>query len=862
MATNVDKALYEAPDGQPLDGASETAPDEAVELQVLLPDDPQDASELDDFLGEAISELVPFDANLADYLTDSQLAVVAADLVTDVENDLLSRRDWEEAIIDGMRLLGIKPEQGVGPWEGSSNVVHPLITEAVVRFQSESISETFPAAGPVRTKILGEADQAKEDAAKRVREDMNYQLTEVMTEYRGEHERMLWGLAITGSAFKKVYYDPALGRQVSLFVPAEDVILPYGETDITLMPRLTHRMRKYANDVRKLQAQGFYADVDLPAPQHMSPSEVQQAKDDETGFSAIYDDRHVLYEIQAELDLPGFEDLDADGEPSGIALPYIVTVEAQSNVVLAIRRNWVEGDEFHRRRNHFVHYQYVPGFGAYGMGLLHLVGNSASAATSLQRQLIDAGTLANLPGGLKTRGLRIKGENEPIAPGEFRDVDVASGTLRENIIPLPYKEPSQTLLAMMGVITQDAQRLASTTDMKISDMSSQAPVGTTLAIIERSLKILSAIQARLHYSLKQELKLLAGLIRDYMNPDYDYDTFGDRDKRPRAREEDFGLVDVIPVSDPNASTMAQRVVQYQAVLQLAQTAPQIYDLAMLHRQMLDVLGVKDAEKLVKLPEDQRPEDPVTENVHILMGEPVKAFLYQDHEAHIKVHMLALQDPKIAQALGQNPNAQAMLAAAQAHVAEHVAWAYRARIEEQMGTQMPSPEAKLPPHVEAQLSRTVAQAAQKLFDANSAEVQAQRNEAARNDPVVQLQQREMSVKEGELELKRSKLAADAAKAADEIQLRAENEALRLELEAFKAGAKVALDKAKLEADMQSEGLRVGVDVAKSQAQLSADMEQAGLKIGVDVAKTAQAAKQALDAAKTPTQPTQGAPDETV
>lgn len=842
MATNFDRALARAPEGDTY------AADEEIVVEVEVEDeDGNIEAELDALMGLAGLADVPFDANLAEFIDDDDLAVIAGDLVTEVENDALSRRDWEEAIIDGMKYLGINPEPKNEPWEGASNVVHPLITEAVVRFQSEAITETFPAAGPVKVNIIGASTRVKEDAAKRVQADMNYQLTEVMTEYRGEHERMLWSLPIVGSAFKKVYYDPSLGRQVSMFVPAEDVILPYGVSDVSMTPRLTHRMRKTHNDIVKLQAQGFYADVEIPPPTAEQPSEIRQAQDEETGFSANFDDRHLLFEVHCELDLPGFEDVGDDGEPTGIALPYVVTIDRQSQTVLSIRRNWIDGDPRYTKRQHFVHYQYVPAFGAYGMGLLHLIGNNAKAATSIQRQLIDAGTLSNLPGGLKTRGLRIKGDDEPIAPGEFRDVDVGSGNIRDNIMTLPYKEPSQTLLAMMGVITSDAQRLASTADLKISDMSSQAPVGTTLAIIERSLKILSAVQARMHFALKQELKLLAAIIRDYADPDYSYDAEGD-DERPHARAADFAHVDIIPVSDPNASTLAQRVVQYQAVIQLAQGAPHIYNLPRLHRQMLEVLGIKNPEKLVELEEDHKPEDPVTENMNILNGKPVKAYLYQDHEAHIQTHMAAMQDPQLMQMVGQNPQAQRMLAQAHAHITEHVAFAYRRKVEEQMGATLPPVGAELPPDVEVQLSRAIADAAGKVLGKHQAQQQAEENARASQDPVLQLRQREIAIEEGELEIKRRKLAVDAAAAADNLRLKQELEAARLELEAYKAGAKVAIDRAKLEADQEAKGLEIGVDIAKSQAEMAADMEKTGLEIGVDVAKTAaqaEAAQRAVD-----------------
>lgn len=854
MATNTDRSLYAAPTG--IDEDLEDPQEVEIEIEIA-PEDGEDIDDVDGLMVLAGFADIPFEANLAEYMDENDLGVLASDLVANYENDLLSRQDWEKTYTEGMKLLGLKTETRSEPWEGASGVFHPMITEAVVRFQAESITESFPASGPVKTTIIGESNREKEMAAKRVAEDMNYQLTEKMPEFRPEHERMLWNLPLAGSAFKKVYFDPSLGRQVSMFVPAEDVILPYGVSEISMCPRLTHRMRKTTNQINKLIQSGFYSDVELPEPNGNLPDEVAQEKDKQSGFSAIFDDRHVLLEMHVELDLVGFEDADEEGEFTGIALPYVVTIDKESNTVLSIRRNYAEDAVHKDMRQHFVHYQYVPGFGAYGFGLIHLIGNSAAAATALQRQLIDAGTLANLPGGLKTRGLRIKGDDSPIAPGEFRDVDVGSGTIKENIMTLPYKEPSQTLLAMMGIITEDARRLSSTADMKISDMSAQAPVGTTLAIIERSLKILSAVQARMHFSLKQELKLLAAIIRDYADPEYSYDAQGET--RELARQTDFSYVDIIPVSDPNASTMAQRVVQYQAVLQLAQSAPQLYNMALLHRQMLEVLGVKNAEKLVKLDEDQKPEDPVTENMNLLTGKPLKVFMYQDHEAHIRTHMAAMQDPKIMQLMGQNPNAQTMMAQAQGHIAEHVAYAYRREMEKQMGVTLPGNDADLPPHVEAEMSRSIADAADKLLGKNQAEAQAAENAKKSQDPVIQMQQQELAIKQGDLDLRKNKLAVDAAMAADNFKLKQELEAARVQIEAYKASGTLALGQAKIDARAEEVGLTTGVDVAKTQATIAANQEQQGLKIGVDLAKTVAAAKMAADAAKDeklPEQPTLG------
>lgn len=855
MATSsVDKSLYEAPQGIDIPGPGA---DLEVEVEIETPEGVIVALDGSDPMDDEQPVEGDFDENLVLTLDDSQLAQVAAVLTQDYENDLLSRRDWEETYTEGLKLLGLQYEHRTEPWDGACGVFHPMITEAVVRFQSESISETFPAAGPVKAKIVGEVTQRKEDAAKRVAEDLNYQLTEMMPEFRPEHEKMLWNLPIAGSAFKKVYYDPMLKRQISLFVPAEDIVLPYGVSELSMAPRITHRMRKTHNEILKLQLSGFYAPIEVSTAPNVVGDEIQQAKDDESGVSPVMDDRHQLLEMHVELDLPGYEHTDEDGNVTGIGLPYVVTILQDTNQVLSIRRNWVEGDDTYTKRQHLVHYQYIPGFGSYGFGLIHLIGNSARTATALQRQLVDAGTLSNLPGGLKTAGLRVKGDDTPIAPGEFRDVDVPSGTIKENIMSLPYKEPSQTLLAMMGVLVQDAQRLASTADLKISDMSAQAPVGTTLAIIERSLKILSAVQARMHFSLKQELKLLASIVRDYMSEDYDYDAHGDA--RPAARLDDFSLVEIIPVSDPNASTMAQRVVQYQAVLQLAQTAPQLYDMAKLHRQMLDVLGVKNADQLVKLEDDYKPQDPISENMAVLTMKPVKAFLYQDHEAHIAVHMAAMQDPKLMQLMGQNPNANAMQAAMQAHIAEHVAFGYRALIEKQLGVALPPPGKDVAPDIEVELSRLAAQAAGKLLGKHQAEAQAAEAAQKAQDPVIQMQQQELQIKQGELELKKQKLAVDAAAAADNLAVKQEMEAVKARLAAMELASDIELRKAELAANTELSGAQLGADIAKAQADIAARQEQAGLKAGVDAAKAqqqAELAREQMDQQRQQAQPPQG------
>jgi hypothetical protein len=743
MATNIDKALYQNPVG--IEDAALN--EEAIEIEII---DPEQVNIHADGLDISITPTEPeFDKNLADDMDEGELQTLAGDLDGDIDNDRSSRKDWEKAYVEGIKLLGLQYEERTEPWNGACGVFHPMITEAVVRFQSEAIMEAFPAQGPVRTKILGKQTPEKQSASIRVENDLNYELTEVMREFRPEHERMLWSLPATGSAFKKVYFDPSLDRQVSMFIPAEDIILPYGATDLDTCYRVTHVMRKTKNEIVKLQQAGFYRDIELPDTDK-SQTNIQKAKDKETGFSDMNDDRYTLYECHVDLNLPGYEDMDDDEEETGIALPYVVTLIKGTNEVLAIRRNWKEDDPLRLKRQHFVHYQYIPGFGAYGFGLFHLIGGYAKSATSIIRQLVDAGTLSNLPGGLKSRGLRIKGDDTPIAPGEWRDADVGSGNIRDSILPLPYKEPSLVLSGLLDKIVDEGRRFAATADMKVSDMSAQAPVGTTLALLERQLKIMSAVQARMHYSFKQELNLLADIIKDYTDPDYDYDP--DSDAPRKAKREDYAHIDIIPVSDPNAATMSQRVVQYQAVIQMAQMAPEIYDLPKLHRGMLEVLGIKDADKLVPLPDDMKPRDPVAENMAVLKGEPVKAFFYQDHESHIKVHMSAMQDPIVMQLIGQNPKAPQLQAAMMAHVAEHVGYAYKMKIEQQLGMPLPPEDEKLPPEIEMQLSAMMAQAAQQVLQQSQAQAAQQQAQQQQQDPMVQMQQQELQLKQQELQLR--------------------------------------------------------------------------------------------------------------
>ena len=806
MATNIDKALYGAPVG--LEEMAQAEPE--LEIEIVDPEEVNIGIDgLEISLRPEPKTAENFDANLAEYLDSGFIEGLGGDLMADLDQDKASRKEWEKAYVDGLKLLGLQIEERTEPWNGACGVFHPMITEAVVRFQSEMITETFPAQGPVKTKIIGKETPEKKESAVRVQDDMNFELTEVMKEFRPEHERMLWSLPATGSAFKKVYYDPNLGRQVSMFVPAEDIILPYGTTDMDTCRRLTHVMRKSKNELLKLQAAGFYRDTELGEPDK-NKSDIQQAKDKETGFSDLNDDRFTLMEVHVDLHIPD----DPYGEKENeIAVPYVVTLIHNTNTILSIYRNWNEDDALKLKRQHFVHYQYVPGFGAYGFGLFHLIGGFAKSATSLMRQLVDAGTLSNLPGGLKSRGLRIKGDDTPIAPGEFRDVDVASGNIRDSILPLPYKEPSQVLYSLLGNIVEEGRRFAATADMKVSDMSAQAPVGTTLALLERQLKVLTAVQARTHFSLKQEFKLLKSIIRDYTDPDYTYDPeYGTK----RAKQSDYDQVDVIPVSDPNAATMSQRVVQYQAVIQMAQMAPQIYDLPQLHRAMLDVLGIKNAEKLVPLPDDEKPTDPVSENQDLLKNKPVKAFLHQDHDAHIAVHMMITQNPLVAQIVGQNPMAQQIVAAQQAHIAEHLGYKMRKQIEAQLGMPLPPEDEKLPPQVEIALSTMMAQAAAQVNAQAAQQAAMQQAQQQMQDPVIQMQQQELQLRAQELALKEKQLAVDATAKADKQALDEEKVKGDLQLRAMQVAATIEKDKAKMQADNEREGVKLGVEIAKARA----------------------------------------------
>ena len=821
----MDKGLYEAPTGLEELAAANATPGIEIEIE-----DPESVSiEMDGLEIEIEPEAESaddFDANLAEYLDDKILTELASELIGDFDEDVASRKDWIQTYVDGLELLGMKIEERSEPWEGACGVYHPLMSEALVKFQAETMQATFPAAGPVKTQIIGKETPEKKAAATRVQEDMNYQLTDVMTEYRPEHERMLWGLGLSGNAFKKIYFDPQLNRQTSIFVPAEDLVVPYGASDLQSSPRITHVMRKTENQVRQLQVAGFWKDVSLGEPEN-TLDEVEKKIAEKMGFRATMDDRFKILEICVDLDLKGYEHKDEDGEPTGIAIPYIVTIDKASQQVLAIRRNWEPDDETYQKRQHFVHYGYIPGFGFYCFGLIHLVGAFAKSGTSLIRQLVDAGTLSNLPGGFKARGMRVKGDDTPIAPGEFRDVDVPSGTIKDNLMTLPYKEPSQTLLQLLNQIVEDGRRFANVADMQISDMSANSPVGTTLAILERTLKVMSAVQARIHYSMKQELKLLKVIIADYTPEDYAYEpTEGSR----RAKKSDYDNVDVIPVSDPNAATMAQKIVQYQAVLQLAQSAPQMYNMPLLHRQMLDVLGIKNASKLIPMEEDQKPTDPISENQNILMNKPVKAFLHQDHQAHITVHMAAMQDPRIAQLMQNNPMAKQIQAAAMAHINEHLGFEYRKQMEQQLGMALPAQyneageEEHMSPEIEARLSPLLAQAAQQLLQQNQSQVAQQQAQQRAQDPLVQMQQQELQLKAQEIQLKAQKQQVEAAAKADQLEIERERIAAQERIAGAQIGAKVENDKANLAAKQQMEGARIGVDVAKHKAGLLAQLNK--------------------------------------
>jgi len=816
----IEKGLYQLPQG--IESLAEQEPELEIEIE-----DPEEVTigmdGLEISLEPEVETADDFDANLAEYMSDSELSSIAGDLIGDYEADLASRKDWIQTYVDGLELLGLKIEERTEPWEGACGVYHPILAEAVVKFQAEMIMETFPAAGPVKTQIIGKETPEKKQSAVRVQDDMNYQLTDVMQEYRPEHERLLWGLGIAGNAFKKVYYDPALERQVAMYVPAEDIVVPYGASNLESAERVTHVMRKTENDILRLQAAGFYRDIDLGTPDNVL-DEVEKKIAEKLGFRATSDDRYKVLEMHVNLDLPGFEHTSDDGEMTGIGLPYVVSVEKGSGMILAIRRNWNPDDETHKKRQHFVHYGYIPGFGFYCFGLIHLIGAFAKSGTSILRQLVDAGSLANLPGGFKTRGMRIKGDDTPIAPGEFRDVDVPSGTMKDNILPLPYKEPSLVLAQLLDKIVDEGRRFASAADLKVADMSGNTPVGTTLAILERTLKVMSAVQARVHYSMKQEFRLLKRIIADYTPEDYSYEP---SEGRRSAKRSDYDDVDVIPVSDPNAATMSQKIMQYQAALQLAQGAPQLYNLPLLHRQMLDVLGIKDAAKLVPLPDDQKPRDPISENMAAFKMEPLKAFLYQDHQAHITVHMSAMQDPKMMQIMGQNPNAQIIMGAMMAHIQEHVGYEYRRQMEEMIGVPIPYDEENedgIPEEMELQIARLAAPAAQKLLQLNQSQVQQQQAQQQAQDPLVQIQQAELQIKQQDAATAQQKVQIDAQAKAEQMQIERERIASQERIAAMQNQTKLEKDRTQMAIQNDIEHARLAVDIGKHTEQMSIQREK--------------------------------------
>ena len=812
----IDKALYSGVQSLNNDGPG-------MEIEIENPDSVHIQTGDMEIEIEPGQEFGDFGENLAEVLDDRTLQSIGSELVALVDADMNSRADWIETYVKGLEVLGLKYEERTEPWNGACGVFSTVLTEAAIRFQAESIMESFPAAGPVRSETYGNPDKKIQEAASRVETDMNFRIVEKMPEYRPEHERMLFGLGLAGSSFKKVYDDPVLGRGTSIYVTAEDVIVPYGASSLMTAERVTHVMRKTKNELKKLQAAGFYRDVDLGEPQNIM-SDVEKKKATQQGYKALDDDRYQFLEICTDWDIEGLEDLDENGEETGIGVPYVITIDRGTNKVLAIRRNWEEDDDKKIRRCHFVDYCYIPGFGFYGMGLIHIIGGYARAGTSLIRQLVDSGTLSNLPGGLKTRGARIKGDDTPINPGEFRDVDIPSGAIKDNIMIMPYKEPSQTLLTLLNQITDEGRRLGSIGDLQISDMSANAPVGTTLALLERTLKTMSAVQARVHYSMKQEFKLLKEIIKDYAPDEIDFE---EGKNGEFASRQDYELVDVIPVSDPNSSTMAQRIMQYQAVMQLAAQAPQIYNLPNLHRQMIDVLGVKNGEDLVPVESDETPKDPISENMGFLKGEPTKAFIYQDHDAHIATHTTFMQDPMIAQQIGQNPMANQIMAAVQAHIAEHLGFSYRQKIEQQMGVPMPAPDSEMTPEIEVQLSRLIAQASTQLLQNNQAKAQQAQAQQQAQDPLVQMQQQELQIKNAELQTKAQKTQADIQNAQARLQLdhiKAQFEQQRLQLEAEKTRLQSQLEAERIKSQMQLE-----------QMKLQEQQRQANQKVQVDLFK---------------------------
>ena len=811
----------------PIDGTVEQEPDADISIAIENPESV--AIETDD--GGMIIDFDPnalpvgdegFDSNLADFMDDDVLMELGNELVNAYNGDKESRADWEETYTKGLDQLGLKIEERTQPWAGACGVFHPMLSEAVIRFQSQSITEMFPAQGPVKTKIVGKITDDKEKQARRVQDYLNYLLTYEMSEYRTETEKMLFSLPLAGSAFRKVYFDPSLDRPSSIFVPAEDVVVNYGASDLETCERATHVMRKSSNSVRKMQVNGFYRDIELPAGSQ-NTSDITKKYNDITGEQDTYsyDQSHTILEMQVDLDLEGFEDTNAAGEQTGIAIPYVVTIDYPSGIILSIRRNYYQDDTNKLRRMHFVHYQYLPGLGFYGFGLIHMVGGLAKSATSILRQLVDAGTLSNLPGGLKARGLRIKGDDTPIMPGEFRDVDVPGGAIRDNITFLPYKEPSGTLYQLLQNIVEEGRRFASISDMKISDMNNQAPVGTTLALLERNQKVMSAVQARLHASMRKEFDILVGIVKDFTEPAYPYEM----DEEEFIKGSDFdNRVDILPVSDPNAATMAQRIMQYQAAMQLAQSSPEMYNLPELHRQMLEVLGIEDVDAIVPDEDDIKPVDPVTAVQNLINGKPVKAFIDQDHEAHIATMLATQKNPEIMQIVQQSPKAPVILAAASDYVNQHLTMQFRKQVEQEMGIELPPEGEPLPADVEKRISSLVAEAAKRVTGTSQQRAEQERIKEQQKDPLIQMKEREVAIKEGELQRKaaedQGRLQLDAEKAARRDQLERERMKSQNELAGIKIGQQIASDLIDEENESRKQtredykvGLDIGLDLAK-------------------------------------------------
>ena len=798
----------------PVDGLVEMDPEVEVETT-----ETEDGGMIVDFDPNASQTMdADFNSNLVDFIDEDELTSMGNELISAYQSDKDSRSDWEETYVKGLDQLGLKIEERTTPWAGACGVFHPMLSEAVIKFQSQAISEIFPAAGPVRTKIVGNIDSAKEKQSQRVQDYLNYLLTYEMTEYRSETEKMLFSLPLAGSAFRKVYFDPTLNRPSGIFVPAEDVVVNYGASDLETCERATHVMKKSSNDIRKMQVNGFYRDIELPDATPSS-SDITKKYNEMTGESESYDydTRHTILEMQVDLDLKGFEDKDANGQDTGIALPYVVTIDHPSGIILSIRRNYYEDDLAKLRRMHFVHYQYLPGLGFYGFGLIHMIGGLAKSATSILRQLVDAGTLSNLPGGLKARGLRIKGDDSPIMPGEFRDVDVPGGAIRDNITFLPYKEPSGTLFQLLGNIVEEGKRFASISDMKVADMNSQAPVGTTLALLERNMKVMSAVQARLHASMKREFEILVGVIKDFTNPTYPYEV---QEGQQIALQDFDNRIDILPVSDPNAATMAQRIMQYQAAMQLAQQAPQLYDLGQLHRQMLEVLGIKDAETIVPPQEDVPPVDPVTAVQNILNGKPVQAYEFQDHEAHIQTLTSAQQDPNVQAKVQQSPNAQVIQSAGSDYIMQHLALQFRDQVEREMGVELPPVGEPLPADVEKRISTLVAEAAQRVATTNAAQAEQARIQEQAQDPLILAKQKELEIREkqveGKLRIDESKLAVDAAKAVANKELEEKRIEAQQETTGLKMGQQIAsdlLDRQEREENQVLKDYKTGIDISK-------------------------------------------------